>query len=228
MANNHTHLNGAYYGPSIPPRQSYHRPGSDGDCGCCGCLFKILIEIIITIIIAFGIAALVFWLIFRPNLVKFHVTEAELTQFELAPNNSLLTYNLKINLTIRNPNKKIGIYYEKVEATAIYENERFAVEYFGPFYQGHKNTTMLSPVFDGQRAVVLGAKGLSNYNSDENARVYNIDVKLQLRVKYKVGSLKTFQFKPRIKCELKVPLSSNGSTGSNFETTKCDMNWKVF
>lgn len=93
------------------------------------------------------------------------------------------------------------------------------------FYQGHKNTSVLSPVFKGEKLLVLGANELSEFNAEKNAGVYNIDVKLYLRIKFKVGKIKTWRFKPKVKCELKLPLSANGTSSGGFETTKCDIDY---
>ncbi|KAI4369119.1 hypothetical protein MLD38_017604 [Melastoma candidum] len=177
MAEKQARLHWAYY---RPPAASYHRPGyghDHRDCGGFGCcLLKLFFEIVLTLVFLLGLAALIFWLIFHPvNVVKFHVRDAELTQFSLTSNGSLLLYNLGLNLTIRNPNKKIGIYYDLIESRAIYEGQRFDTVYSSPFYQGHKNTTVLSPVFVGQQAVILGGTEANMYNSDKSAGVYNID-----------------------------------------------------
>lgn len=225
MSEKQAHLNGAFYGPSIPhnpPKKvSYLSPGR-GRGSCCGvcCLLTVLLEIIITVAVAIGIAAFIFWLIYRPNLLKFHVTDAELTTFNLTTTNTL-NYDLKFNLTLRNPNKKIGVYYDRIEARAYLEDQRFGAQTFTPFYQGHKNTTVLSAVFQGQKMVLLDSDHLSDFNEDKAAGVYSIDMKLYLRVRFKIGSLKTFRFKPKIKCDLNLPLSTAGG----FQTTKCDFDW---
>lgn len=200
--------------------------GKQGPDCCCG-LLKLLFEIILAVLISIGIAALIFWLIFRPvNLVKFHVTEAELTRFNLTTNKSVLNYNLKLNLTIRNPNKKIGVYYDRLEARAFYDDQRLGVADVAPFYQGHKNTSVVSPAFAGQK--VVGSE-LSSFNKEKAAGVFDIKVKLYLRVRFKLGSLKTFRFKPKVKCDLNVPSSSkNGGSSANFQTTKCDIDWNIF
>lgn len=92
-----------------------------------------------------------------------------------------------------------------------------------PFYQGHKNTTVLGPVFEGQQLVSLRASDSSVFNSEKSAGVYDINVKLNLRIRFKLGNyLKTWRIKPEIKCDLKVPLISNGESGAGtFEATKC-------
>ena len=63
--------------------------------------------------------------------------------------------------------------------------------------------------------MLLGTSELSKFNLQTNNGIYNIDEKLNLRIRVKAGWIKIGQFKPKIKCGLKVPLSSIGkSTGS--------------
>nr|XP_043632899.1 NDR1/HIN1-like protein 3 [Erigeron canadensis] len=233
------HLNGAYYGPSIPPpsrkTRSYNRPGRGGG-GCnpfswcfsclCGCIFNLICQIIITILVLLGIAVLVFWLIFRPNAPKFHVTDATLTEFTLSPNNNTLYYNLAVNMTFRNPNKRIGIYYDKIEANAEYHDKRFSTRELERFYLGHKKEKNVGTVFSGEQVISLGNNDRSKYESERNEGFYNIDLKLKLRMRLKVGWAKP-KFKPRFECDLRVPMTSNGrvSSTSGFQRTKCDFDW---
>ncbi|KAL2554201.1 Protein YLS9 [Forsythia ovata] len=168
-----SNLNGAYYGPSAPPLpQKYHHPvrrGRSGGCNpfscCCGCLFNCLCtclcQLIFSILFSIGHIIFICWLIFRPNAVKLYATNASLTEFTL--DNNTLHYNLALNLTIRNPNKRIGIDYDRIEARAFYEDERFASTELTPFYQGHKSTNSLTPEFKGQKLVLLGNEEISNY-----------------------------------------------------------------
>ncbi|KAJ7971654.1 Late embryogenesis abundant protein [Quillaja saponaria] len=225
-------LNGTYYGPSIPPlTQTYNRHGHGRGSGCrccCGCLFNCLLslvcKLICTVVVIIGIAVLIVWLIFRPNKVKFHVTEATLIEFNFT--NNTLRYDLALNMTVRNPNKRIGIYYDTIEATTFYEDQRFGMQYLPTFYQGHKNTSVLSPVFKGQQLVLLGTEEMSEFNNDKTDGEYNIDLKLYLRIRFKFGIFKVGIFKPRIKCDLKVPLRTNGtSAAGRFETTGCDVDF---
>ncbi|KAJ0028315.1 hypothetical protein Pint_36147 [Pistacia integerrima] len=223
MSEKQPHLNGAYYGPAVPPpTKHYHRPGRGSGCGGCCCLFTLLLKIILSIVVIVGLAALIVWLIFRPiNPIKFHVTDAQLTEFNLTSNNNL-QYKLAVNITIRNPNKKIGIYYDRIEARAYYENQRLASQMLTPFYQGHKTTSVLSSTFDSQQ-ILLG-EDLQDFNQEKTSGIYSVDVKLYLKIRFRLGKIKTPKLKPVIKCELKVPLSSGDST-SNFTATKCEVDF---
>lgn len=73
--------------------------------------------------------------------------------------------------------------------------------------------------------VVLGNGDMSRYNSERSSRVYEIDVKLKLRIRFKVGWARTAKFKPEIECDLKIPLDSNGRSSGNFERKKCGFDW---
>ncbi|KAL5060350.1 hypothetical protein RYX36_031954 [Vicia faba] len=219
-------LNGAYYGPSIPPQRTHHRPSRGGgfDC-CCGCLFNLIFKLILTVIIIIGIAIFLFWLIVRPNVVKVHVTNASLTQFNYTNNNNNLNYDLSLNLTIRNPNKRLGIYYDYIEARALYHVARVESVFLDPFYQGHKTTNFLNTSFKGSKVMVLDGDQTLDFNKEKASKVYEIDLKIYLRIRFKLGVLKTRTIKPKVTCELRVPLNSGGgatTVDGGFQTTKCD------
>ncbi|KAK9921434.1 hypothetical protein M0R45_029943 [Rubus argutus] len=186
MSEKQAHLNGAYYGPSIPPkRDSYQSVGRSGSS----------------------------FMSPRPR-----------SHNSTSGSNSTLYYNLSLNLTIRNPNKKLGIYYDSIEAGANYEGQRFSTKTLTPFYQGHKTTNVLNPVFSGQQLLV-GSNLQSEYDQQTTAGVYNIQMKLYLRIRFKFGRIKTGKFKPRVKCDLDVPLSKNGNSATTFQTTRCKIDY---
>lgn len=213
-------LNGAYYGPAIPPQaQTYNNIGSRSSCGPCSCLCS-LIKFLISIIVILGIIVLVLWLVFRPNEIKAYVNTADLSQFNLS-NNANLQYNLSLNMSIRNPNKRIGIYYDYIEARAMYDGSRFGYTPLPTFYQGHKNTTELFPEFKGQ-TLVLGDSVSTTYNREKGEGFYYVDVTLFTRIRLKVWIAK-IRAKPHIDCTLKLPVP--GKAGGSFEPTQCDVDF---
>ncbi|KAM1735433.1 hypothetical protein ACFX12_013907 [Malus domestica] len=167
----------------------------------------------------------IFWLIFLPKEPKFTVSNASLTRFNFTNTDNTLYYNLALNVTIRNPNKRVGIYYRRIQVFANYRKKRFAnvTLPLEPFYQGRKNTTTLNHVLvEGQQRVAFGEHDLSQFNSETAAGVYSIDVEIYLRVKAKYGKVKTSDYgSSNIDCKLKVPVSSNNTSVSGFNPTKC-------
>ncbi|KAI3743328.1 hypothetical protein L1987_61035 [Smallanthus sonchifolius] len=231
------HLNGAFYGPPIQQKtKSYHRPGNHGgSCNLitccfsciCSCIFNLICQFLITVAIFLAFIGLIFWFIFRPNAPKFYVDDVTLTQFTLSPTNNALYFNLTVNMTFRNPNRRLGIYYDSIQANAMYHGQRFSTAELTGFYLGHKNENNVRTVYKGDQLVMLGVVE-SKYVSEKSDDVYRIDLKLRLKIRFKVLWLKTPKFKPKFDCDLKVPLSSKGRvsvSGAKFERTECDFNW---
>ncbi|KAJ3707636.1 hypothetical protein LUZ61_011341 [Rhynchospora tenuis] len=212
-------LNGAYYGPAIPPQRNYRSVGRSSGCGPC-CLFCTLFKFILSIVILLGIVVLVLWLVLRPNEIKVHATSASLKQFTLS--NGSLDYDLDVNISIRNPNRRIGLYYDYIEAQAYYDDSRFGFDNsLQTFYQGHKNTSYIEPVFKGKNALV-GDSIASTYNKEKSDGYYNIEVKVRPKLRLKIWIFKIKHIKPKVSCDLKVPVP--GTSGS-FKETKCDVDF---
>ncbi|KAM7253006.1 hypothetical protein ACFE04_025624 [Oxalis oulophora] len=230
MANQQVPLNGAYYGPAVPPPQPPPRNNQRRRGCCCSCLC-LFCKIILCLVLIIGMTALLFWVIVRPTEIKFHVNNVTLNKFNLTSDN-ILHYNMTVNVTVRNSNKKIGVYYDMIEVRGYYEGERFDTKYLTPFYQGHKNTSYLKTEFVGQQLVVLNNNNnneKSEYEKDKSEGVYGIDVMIYFKMRFKIGEVKSYKCKPRVKCGLKVPLAVDGKTiaGGNVNVNtnpKCEWN----
>ncbi|KAJ1384776.1 Late embryogenesis abundant protein [Sesbania bispinosa] len=217
--------NAANYDPSVPPGEQRRHRGRR----CCCCLFRILWWFLVFIIVLAGLVILVTWIILQPRFFKYHVTEAKLTQFNYTASSNTLRYNLVLNFTARNPNKKLNIYYDKVEAHAFYEGTRFGstdvITWLNSFRQYTKSTDRMSGVFSGQHVMVLDRDQISDLERDERDGVFDIDVKLYFRIRFRLGDFIGGDMKPKAKCALKVPFRSNGTAMTAFEPTKCDVNF---
>ncbi|KHN45252.1 Putative syntaxin-24 [Glycine soja] len=180
-------------------------------CTCC---------IIITLFFMFIISIIV---CISPSSVKFHVTDASLTQFNLTSNNTLY-YNLKVNVTVRNPNKHTIVYYRRITVISWYKDNAFGWVSLTPFDQGHKNTTFLQAVFEGQRVIKLKSKQLGEYKDETSVGIYkDLAVDFDLRIRAKYAKFKSSRFNtPIVQCRrLRVPLISNGKSVPPFSVTRC-------
>ncbi|CAM8878699.1 unnamed protein product [Rhodiola kirilowii] len=127
-----------FYGPSIPPTTYHRRRHTKGR--------SLPLQPLLLPLHDHSrsshprrLAILIFWLIFRPHPLNFQVTEAALTEFAIA--NITLKYNLAVSLTARNPNSRVGVHYDRMEANAYYDDQRFSSVTLNDFDQGHKNTS---------------------------------------------------------------------------------------
>ncbi|TKY44824.1 YLS9 protein [Spatholobus suberectus] len=120
-----------------------------------GCFFWTTSILFFMIFLAYSI----FRIITDPSSVKFYVTEASLVQFNLTSDNTLY-YNFSVNITVTNPHKNVIVYYRQITAIAWYKDNDFARVSLAPFDQGHRNTTFLQAVFEGQSVIRLKPKQL--------------------------------------------------------------------
>ncbi|XP_027333281.1 NDR1/HIN1-like protein 6 [Abrus precatorius] len=178
---------------------------------CCCRFLCWMVSILLILIVAIGITIGILFLVFRPKLPKYSVDELGVTQLETSNNNSLsVTFNLTI--TARNPNKKIGIDYRGgSHISAWYMDTKLCEGSLPKFYQGHRNITVLSIPLKGQ---TQDASGLQNTLQQQLQETGNVPLNLKVKqpVRIKLGKLKLFKVKFRVRCRIVVDnLSANNS-----------------
>lgn len=151
-----------------------------------------------------------------PDRLQIEVTDASLTLFNstTTSNNS---YNLSLNITLRNPNEYFHIYYDSPLVVADFHNQTSAMASVADFHQPERNTTLLTPSLKLQHAAGSGSGSGGDY--------YDIVVKLYFLKAYKSISKWRKDWPsnlPLYRCDLKVPLKNGSqSATSAFNTTKC-------
>ncbi|KAK7305593.1 hypothetical protein VNO77_43499 [Canavalia gladiata] len=184
---------------TIPVMHS--KPPKKRNC-CCRVLCWTL-SILVILIIALAITIGILFLVFRPKLPKYSVDQLRISQFNISDNNSLYaTFN--VTITARNPNKKIGIYYEGgSHISAWYMDTQLCEGSLPKFYQGHRNITVLNLFLTGQ---AQDATGLQSRIQEQLQQSNNIPLNLKVNqpVRVKLGKLKLFKVKFRVRCRLVV------------------------
>ncbi|KAK7392669.1 hypothetical protein VNO78_21113 [Psophocarpus tetragonolobus] len=200
---------------------------------CCYCLCQTLWVFLVLIVIIVMLVILVLYIIITPRSFKFHVSNLSLTQFDYTSNTNTntLRYNLVLNITARNPNKKLKIYYDIVQAHALYQRVEFSTRDvdlpWRSYLQDKKATNVFSAVFSGQRVMMLNRKQEFRFQEDNKDGVFPIDIKIKFRIRFRLGNLQSGHFNARAKCELDAPLAdSNGKTmAAAFHSTKCEVDF---
>lgn len=96
-----------------------------------------------------GTTVIILWLLYRPDLFYPTVDSAVLTALDLTKNRQQqpsLRYDLAVDLSFRNSNRFLSIWYLDISATAFYNGTTKLGPAFDalptPFCQGPKNTTV--------------------------------------------------------------------------------------
>ncbi|XP_021805151.1 NDR1/HIN1-like protein 6 [Prunus avium] len=190
-------------------------------CRClCWTVSLILLQIILV-----AITAGIIFLVFRPKLPKFTVDKLQITQFNLNDDQSL-SATFDVSITARNPNKKIGIYYEGGSRLSVwYTGTKLCEGGLPKFYQGHRNTTQLVVPLTGQNP---DASGLLNTLNQQQQQTGNVPLTLRVRqpVRIKLGGLKLPKVKFLVRCRLLVDsLSANNDI--RIQSSSCKFRFRL-
>lgn len=190
----------------LPPFLSLARPPKNRNC-CCRVICCIMSLLLIFILII-GILGLVFYLVFHPKVPNYSVDRLRITDFRLNLDLSLYARFI-IRVTAKNPNKKIGIYYEKSGKMSVwYKNTRLCQGYFPDFYQGPLNTTAIDVSLSGQNQ--YGNTLMQALQQQQQTGNIPLDLKVDQPVSIRVQSLKLGKVRFLVTCKLTVDsLSSN-------------------
>ncbi|KAE8711452.1 protein YLS9-like isoform X1 [Hibiscus syriacus] len=155
---------------------------------------------IVGFLILSGIVILLVWAILHPSKPSFLLQDVTIYGFNLtAPN--LLTSNLQITLASRNPNKRIGIYYQKLDVFGSYHNQKITLPTLLPrTYQGHRDITIWSPVLYGDAVPVAPFLEAALTGDMNGGGLVMLDIKVFGKVKWKVGSWISGRYQINVHC----------------------------
>ncbi|CAH1429027.1 unnamed protein product [Lactuca virosa] len=174
-------------------------------------------KIIKRILIGLGILAIIVlliffitWAILQPKKPRFVLQDATIYGFNVsAP--ILLSSNFQVTVSSRNPNSKIGVYYDKLEVFATYHSQQ--ITYFTviqPVYQGHKDTNIWSPFVYGTNVPVAPYNGAA-LSQDQSNGAIGLVIKINGRVRWKVGSFISGRYHIHVTCPAYIPFGNRNS-----------------
>ncbi|KAG8387437.1 hypothetical protein BUALT_Bualt02G0021300 [Buddleja alternifolia] len=173
-------------------------------------LYRRLFAAFLGLIVLILFIILLIWLILRPTKPHFILQDATVYAFNTSVPNAVTT-NLQITLTSRNPNGRIGIYYDKVDVYAAYHGQQITLPtLLPPSYQGHKDITIWSPFLYGNAVPVAPYVGVS-MNQDQMAGTVMVNVKVDGRIRWKVGSFISGKYHLHANCPAYINLGSKSN-----------------
>ncbi|XP_021830196.1 NDR1/HIN1-like protein 3 [Prunus avium] len=168
------------------------------------------------VVIAGSCAYLVISLHSGYKIPEFSINGAYLNRFNYTETNHTLSYNLALNITLTNPNKKIHFNLSDTQVIAYYQNKKFGlmtlIDSRTTIHQDPKNTTIFqNALIQGWKPLLFEEPVLPNA-----AHLYSIDVVIAFQEK--IGRMSG-----EVLCNLTVPQSLNGTSWDGFNTTKCSL-----
>ncbi|KAJ4823953.1 hypothetical protein Tsubulata_016434 [Turnera subulata] len=198
--------------PPMPPRTIpilpviQPKPPTSRSCFCrCLCW---TIGLLVLLLVIVGATAGILYLVFQPKIPKYSVDSLRISDLRLNLDMTLYAkFNVKV--TANNPNKKIGIFYEKGGRLSVwYTNAKLCEGSIPRFYQGHQNITKLDVSLTGQAE--SGSTLMTALQEQQQTGRIPLDLKVVAPVAVKLGSLKLRKVKILGDCMLVVDsLSTN-------------------
>ncbi|KAL4273299.1 hypothetical protein GQ457_13G012170 [Hibiscus cannabinus] len=174
-------------------------------------IFRRIIGGILIFLLLVLITILIIWAILRPSKPSFVLQDTTLYAFN-ASIPGLLTSNFQLTLSSRNPNDRIGIYYDRLHVYATYDYQQITLgTSIPPTYQGHKEINVWSPFISGN-SVPIAPQFATSLGSQQASGSVFLMIKVDGRVRWKVGTFISGRYHLHVTCPALINFGSE-STG---------------
>lgn len=209
--------------PPLPPALSPPQAKKKRGFTCCKCICWSLC-ILITLIIILAATIGILFLVFKPKIPNYSVDRLTISQLTLNLDFSLYA-RFNVQITAINPNKKIGIFYQKGSHLSVwYKNTNLCQGSLPVFYQGHQNKTVLNVALSGQNQ--YGRTLMAAIQQQQQTGQIPLDLKVNVPVKIELGKTKLMKVRISGKCILAVDsLSQNNQI--SIKATSCKFGLKL-
>ncbi|XP_016466745.1 NDR1/HIN1-like protein 10 [Nicotiana tabacum] len=172
-----------------------------------------IIAIAIAAMVITGTFVFIVWLILRPRLPEFRVDSLSVSNLNLS--NSLISANWDLRFTVRNPNKKLTLYYDDVAAAVFYDSASLSDTTVPPFFQDKRAETAQKASFATSGSYVEN-RAFDGMNKERaRSSAIGFDVRMVARVRFKAGSWRARRRFIRVYCkDLSVGVGPNKSSGN--------------
>ena len=196
------------YGPGLGPNpvQDYYRRRN-----------AFLCRVITFGTVVFGIIGFIFfiaWLVLKPRMPEFRVDSASVS--ELNVTQSELSADWNFTLFVRNPNTKLSLYYDRLEASVFYHRSRDSLSTtpLQPFSQSKRNQTWV-PVRFEVMSEYIGEDVAARISGEKSTGSVGFRVRVFALVKFRSGFWWTRERLLRVYCDrVQIGVDPKNGTGS--------------
>ncbi|KAG6508033.1 NDR1/HIN1-like protein 1 [Zingiber officinale] len=171
-----------------------------------GCILLFLFLVLLAIFIT--------WLVLRPTKPRFYLRDATVSQFNYTgPPSNLLSTVIQVTVSSRNPNDRIGIHFDRLEAYASYRYQQITLRsHLTPLYQGHNDVVLWSPILFGP-AIPIAPYLCDAIKGDIASGFLQLRVRLDGRIRWSVGSWDSGHYHLFVDCPAFLTFQNGRSTG---------------
>uniref|UniRef100_A0A803MXX1 Late embryogenesis abundant protein LEA-2 subgroup domain-containing protein n=1 Tax=Chenopodium quinoa TaxID=63459 RepID=A0A803MXX1_CHEQI len=184
------------------------------DCGHHKDKKKILLKRIFAGVLIFLfivlLIVLIIWAVLKPSKPSFILQDATLYNFNLT-SPAQLTSIFQVTVQSKNPNDKIGIYYDRLISYTTYHDQQITLPTSIPStYQDTRGMNIWSPFLQGQSVPIAPYIGAQINNELQMGSVHLI-IKLDGKVRFRVGSFVSGSYRIHVNCPAYIPMNNPGA-----------------
>ncbi|WOK93876.1 hypothetical protein Cni_G02577 [Canna indica] len=214
-------LNGATrlpYRPQ-PSKASRLRSRRSPCCSCCLCLIMLLVILIILV----AVAGAVFYVVYRPHRPAFSVSAIRVAALNVSTAGHL-TSRFNLNVTTRNPNKKLIYLYDLISVSITSGGVDVADGSFAAFVQDAGSSTLLSTAASSS-SQQLDSTAASDLRKGSSLP---LEVDMETKAGVKIGGLKTKKIGIRVRCEgISAAVPKGKAAGAASAGSDCKVKLRV-
>ncbi|XP_019179851.1 PREDICTED: NDR1/HIN1-like protein 12 [Ipomoea nil] len=173
---------------------------------------KIFFTIFTLLLSILSIITLV-WLTLHPSKPHFSLTQADIYQLNLS-SPRLLNSSIQLTLLSKNPNTKVGIYYDEIQVYASYKGQQITLyTSLPPFYQGHEESNLLSAYLVAGNGLPVAPSFSYEVQRDQSAGRLVLMLKVNGNLRWKVGTWVSGKYRFNVNCVAMMPFGVSMPSG---------------
>ncbi|KNA06098.1 hypothetical protein SOVF_184230 [Spinacia oleracea] len=170
-------------------------------------LLKRIAAGILTFIFIVLLVILIIWAVLKPSKPSFVLQDATLYNFNLT-SPAQLTSVFQVTVQSRNPNDKVGIYYDRMLTYATYHDQQISLPTSIPStYQDTNGMNIWSPFLQGQSVPIAPYIG-AQINNELQMGSVKLVIKMDGRVRFRVGSFVSGSYRIHVNCPAYIPIGN--------------------
>ncbi|GKA57041.1 NDR1/HIN1-like protein 26 [Tanacetum coccineum] len=178
---------------------------------------KLICSVFLSLLFIVGLITFILWLSLRPHRPRFHINEFSIPS--ITQDNGFASAQAIFNVTMRNSNLNIGIYYDTVHVTLYYQNQNIGGKpLLDPFYQSPKNTTSLIGTLAGTSLVVDQARW-AQFVADRMRGFVSFRLEVASAIRFKVATWESKKHTMHANCDIGV--GADGMLLPRYAVPKC-------
>ncbi|XP_019703016.1 NDR1/HIN1-like protein 26 [Elaeis guineensis] len=185
-------------------------------------LNKKLLYTLSTLILSILSATFLIWLILHPSKPEFSLRDTSLYELSLSSPH-LLNSTIQTTIVSKNPNDRVGIYYDQLRVYAAYKGQQITADsLLPPFYQGHQDSNLLSASLHGTGMPVAPSFGYEVGRDQTAGRLY-LGLKLDGQLRWKVGTWVSGRYRFDVDCMAVIAIRPGDTSGllSSVQGNQC-------